>query len=186
VPGAHDHRRDRDLLERLASGSAEALADIYDRHAASLFRHALVLVRDRADAEDLVQAVFVKLATTGAPLLGVRQPAGYLHRMLHRAWIDEERRKATGARAVDFVTRDGAAWHANTSAGIEDSVDLLRALQRLPALQREVIVLHLIEGFSFREIGRLTNVSLFTAAGRYRVGMNRLRAALQADARGER
>ncbi len=40
---------------------------------------------------------------------------------------------------------------------------------RLPAEQREVIVLHLMEGFSFREVGRLTGVSLFTAAARYRL-----------------
>ena len=61
------------LLGDLAAGKAEALGELYDRHAASLFRHALALSRRRPDAEDLVQAVFVKLATTGAELVGVRR-----------------------------------------------------------------------------------------------------------------
>ncbi len=69
-----DDRADRALLGELASGRREALGELYDKHAASLFRHALALTRRRDEAEDLVQAVFVKLATTGAELLGVRTP----------------------------------------------------------------------------------------------------------------
>ncbi len=96
VPRARDDRRDRELLGDLAAGGPNALGELYDRHAASLFRHAIALTRRRPDAEDLVQAVFVKLATTGAELLGVRQPASYLHRMLHTTWLDGQRRTATG------------------------------------------------------------------------------------------
>lgn len=181
MPGAHDHRHDRELLADLAAGRAEALAGLYDRHAASLFRHALVLARHRADAEDLVQAVFVKLATTGAPLLGVREPASYLHRMLHTAWIDGQRRMAAAARAADQEEADTATSSARNQGSAEDGIDLARALDALPPAQREAIVLHLVDGFSFREIGRLTGVSLFTAAGRYRLGISRLRASMAAD-----
>lgn len=180
MPGAHDDRRDRELLGGLASGRADALVGLYDRHAASLFRHALVLARHRPDAEDLVQAVFVKLAATGAELLGVREPASYLHRMLHTTWIDGQRRKATGERAAAHAGLDTAEWAGPRDAAPEDAIDIARALEALPAAQREAIVLHLVEGFSFREIGRQTGVSLFTAAGRYRLGISRLRAAFGA------
>jgi RNA polymerase sigma-70 factor (ECF subfamily) len=167
VAGERDLRRDRELLRGLASGRPEVLAELYDRHAGSLLRHALMLTGQRQDAEDLVQAVFVKLATTGAELLGVRTPAGYLHRMVRTTWIDGQRRRATSARL-------------GPPAGIhEDAIDLARALETLPALLREAIVLHVVEGFSFREIGRLTGVSLFTAAGRYRTAIGRLRTVLE-------
>ena len=169
-----DDRRDRELLAELAAGRSNALGELYDRHAASLFRHAIVLSRRRPDAEDLVHAVFVKLATTGAELLGVRQPAGYLHRMLHTTWLDAHRRTATGERVVERVTTPAQAPHV----GIETSMDMARALDDLPAAQRAVVALHLVKGFSFRKIGRLTGVSLFTAAGRYRLGVARLRKSL--------
>lgn len=81
-----------------------------------------------------MHAVFAKLATTGAELLGVRTPASYLHRMVRTTWIDGRR--------------------------------------------REAVLLHVVEGFSFREIGRQTGVSLFTAASRYRLAVRRLRVAL--------
>jgi RNA polymerase sigma-70 factor, ECF subfamily len=167
-------RSDHQLFVDLAAGSPEAMGALYDRHAASLFRHALALARTRPDAEDLVQAVFVKLATTGAALPGVSAPASYLHRMLHTTWLDAQRRRSTGDRVVHEMDRETHAAPGNSA----DAIDLERALGGLPAEQREVIVLHLIEGFSFREVGRLTGVSLFTAAARYRLATRRLRKTL--------
>lgn len=81
MPPIHDDHRDRELLGELVLGRQHALGELYDRHAPSLFRHACALTRRRAEAEDLVQAVFVKLASTGAELLGVRTPASYLHQV---------------------------------------------------------------------------------------------------------
>jgi DNA-directed RNA polymerase specialized sigma24 family protein len=57
-------------------------------------------------------------------------------------------------------------------------LDLVRGLDALSDVQREVVVLHLVDGYSFREIGGMTGVSLFTAAGRYRDALGRLRAFL--------
>lgn len=164
-------RCDVTSLKRLVQGDREALADLYDRHAASLFRHGFALTRNRWDAEDLVQSVFLKLATTGAPLLAVRNPPNYLHRILRAAWIDGRRRPA--ARLEEPVHADVAAagWGDMTEAAI----DVTTAVARLPAVQREIVALHLVEGFSFWEAGRITGVSMFTAASRYRGALQRLR-----------
>lgn len=178
MPGARDIGRDRELLAALASGSPQALAELYERQVTPLFRHAFVLTRNRSDAEDLVQAVFLKLADAGAGLLGVREPAAYLHRMLHTAWIDGVRRSAAGERATDRTNHGTDHWAHSQQHPTEEGIDAARALEGLSPVQREAVLLHVVEGFSFREIGRLTGVSLFTAAGRYRVGIARLRDAL--------
>jgi RNA polymerase sigma-70 factor (ECF subfamily) len=155
------------------------LADLYDRHGASLFRHALALTRRQSDAEDLVQATFLKLRTTGADLAGVRSPASYLHRMLRSSWVDGYRRGIVGARAVeDMAATATSASSGATAFPIDDAIDIGRALDGLGAAQREAVVLHLVEGFSFREIGHATGVSLFTAAARYRLGIARMRRNL--------
>lgn len=175
--GATERRdeRDRELLGELDSGTPEALAELYDRHASSLFRHAMSLSRRQADAEDLVQATFLKLAATGADLSGVMAPASYLHRMLHMTWIDGRRRQAAGERIVEQAVGQSSGF----AVAPEDSIDIARALAALATPQREAIVLHLIEGLSFREVGRATGVSLFTAAARYRLGLGRLRKHLK-------
>jgi RNA polymerase sigma factor (sigma-70 family) len=174
VPRIRDDQGDKELFAAYAAGSREALGVLYDRHGASLLRHALALARRQTDAEDLVHAVFLNLATTGAELRRVRTPASYLHRMLHTTWIDTARRTATGARVVEEIAVTAPTLQAESA----DSIDLTRALDALPPAQREVIVLHLVEGFSFREVGKLTGVSLFTAAARYRLAINRLRTTL--------
>ncbi len=170
-----DDRRDRELLAALASGQREAIGLLYDRHALALFRHGVALTRSHAEAEDLVQAVFVKLATTGAELLGVRAPASYLHRMLKTTWVDAQRRAIVGERVVAQEATSNGPLQAQD---LDARLDIDRALGELPPLQREVIVLHLVEGYSFLEVGRLTGVSLFTASGRYRLGVARLRKIL--------
>jgi len=132
----------------------------------------MALSRQRADADDLVQAVFMKVATMGAELLGVRTPSSYLHRMLHAAWLDGRRRVVTAERAA------GRIPPSPRPSGTDEALAVARALDDLPPLQREVVILHLIEGHSFREVGRLTDVSLFTAASRYRLALRRLRETL--------
>ena len=176
VRAPRDERRDAECFARLVRGDRSALGDLYDMHAASLFRHGLVLTRRPGEAEDLVQAVFVKLATTGAPLLAVRKPANYLHRILHAAWIDSQRKPgATNETAIDA---NGEFAAQESGARMESAIDLTRALAGLPTLQRQAVQLHLIEGFSFREAGRIAGVSMFTAASRYRAALERLRAVL--------
>jgi RNA polymerase sigma-70 factor (ECF subfamily) len=179
VARASDDRGDHQLFLDLAAGKPEALGAVYDRHAASLFRHALALTRTRPDAEDLVQAVFVKLATTGASLPDVHAPGSYLHRMLHTTWLDVSRRRI----AMDRIVHETPPESHIPAVGAGDAIDLARALEALPAAQREVVVLHLVEGFSFREVGRLTGVSLFTAAARYRLATMRLRKTLSPTGR---
>jgi RNA polymerase sigma-70 factor (ECF subfamily) len=184
VPRDRDDRLDRELLRRLASGDAGALGDLYDRHAASLFRHGVALSRRPAEAEDLVQAVFVSLAMTGADLLAVRTPASYLHRMLRSAWLDGRRRVARAREqplpeiADDDRGEIPSGFPAQVPSNEAAALDVERALRMLPDDQREVVALHLVEGFSFREIGRMTGVSMWTVTGRYRLAIGRLRQVL--------
>lgn len=125
----------------------------------------------------------MKLATTGAELLAVRTPASYLHRMLSTTWLDSQRRVAAGQRVAEVSAMD---FVEPRSAGFESSIDLARAIDTLPDAQREALVLHVFDGFSFREVGRATGVSLFTAAARYRLAIARMRKALEQVPEGSR
>jgi RNA polymerase sigma-70 factor, ECF subfamily len=177
VRAPRDDRRDADCFARLVRGDRSALSDLYDVHAVSLFRHGLALARRPGEAEDLVQSVFLKLATTGAPLLAVRKPANYLHRILHAAWIDSQRRPWAANETAIGVNDELSAPESGSQ--MESAIDLARALAGLPAAQRQAVQLHLIEGFSFREVGRIAGVPMFTAASRYRAALDRLRGVLR-------
>ena len=173
--GARD--RDRNCLRRLAAGEVDALTTIWECHGDRAFRHALWVTGRREDAEDVVQTVFVRLAGLGAPLLGVRDLVAYLGTMVHHEAVAVSRRRSNSAGLFE---PDAMALLAVVPDG-EADVDRRRVavhVAALPAAQREVVLLHLWEGLSFREIGRATGVATFTAASRYRLATSRLRRVL--------
>ena len=90
--------------------------------------------------------------------------------MLRSAWVDALRRR-TVAREEPVQANVAGASGGDPAAAI----DVRRALLALPEEQREAVVLHLFDGWSFREIGAMTDVSTSTAASRYRLGIERLR-----------
>ncbi len=58
---------------------------------------------------------------------------------------------------------------------------LIKALARLPSEQRETIVLHLNGGLKFKQIANMQGISISTVQGRYRYGLDKLRAILIGD-----
>lgn len=172
-------RDDREALLRLAAGDRDALGELYDRHAEPLYRHAVWLLGSTEDAQDVVQSVFVKLTAMGPNVRRIQKLRVYLAGMGHHEGLDLLRRRATRReQPLDeplFEARGG-----DTGLGAE-RCELERLLGRLGAAQREVVYLHLFEGHSFREIGQVTGVSLFTAASRFRLAMKRLRQEARGD-----
>jgi RNA polymerase sigma-70 factor (ECF subfamily) len=170
-------RDDRARLRRLASGETDALAELYDLHAERLHAHALWVLGSREDAEDAVQRVFVRLAGMGGSLLGIRRPAAYLFRMARREALQILRRSAARAEkpfAGALVREEGSGPEERAEIAMIE-----RKIGRLDPVQREVVYLHLYEGLTFREIGKLTGAPTFTAASRYRLALARLRRELE-------
>jgi len=97
MSGADSREENRTSLRRRAEGDVSALEIIWEAHGDRAFRHALWVTGRREDAEDVVQAVFVRLAGMGADLLGVRNLAHYLAAMVHREAIDVSKRRASGS-----------------------------------------------------------------------------------------
>lgn len=173
-------RLDRRRLRRLASGDIDALGGIYDDHCERLFRLAWWITGSRDDAEEVVQAVMVKLAGMGEALLGIRRPGSYLARMTRHEALDRAARATrageAGPASERIVPEPAAGPEAERIALAAQVREHLAALR---PEQREAVYLHLFEAMTFREIGGRTGVSTFTAASRYRLALERLRERLK-------
>ena len=154
--------------------SSDRLADLYDRFAGSLFRHAAMILADRAAAADAVHNVFLKLAKAG--LGGDVQTLAYLRRAVRNECYSMMRsRRRDIAVAVDAQLLELVE---GTDARPAERLALEHALQQLPAEQREAVHLKVWEGMTFQEIADLTGEALNTVASRYRYAMEKLRAIL--------
>ena len=164
-------------FRQLADGRTEALEEIYATCADEVHGLALWRTGSAADAADVVQEVFVRLADRRARLGKVRNPLAYIRRMTHSISIDlfrkRARRREERIEACRFVEAAG-----DPPERLVDAERASKLLTKLPAAQREALFLRHFAGCSFAEIGRITGVPTFTAASRYRLGTRRLRSLL--------
>ena len=157
------------------------LERLYDNHAQALFAFLLNFTRDDADARDLLQEVFVKLARHPDLLAGVRDERAFLIRLAHNAAIDLIRRRGTQERNYDQLAAETVSLFPPTNDLDEQCfrAALADALGELPADQRAVIHLKLWEGLTFEQIAAALDIPPNTAASRYRYGLDKLRAHLR-------
>lgn len=168
---------DDPLRQALAEGREEAFAALYDQFAPSLFRVAVNLTGSPHDAEDAVQEVFVGVVRARRQMRNVENLRAYLFAALRHAAL----RLASARRERSLSPEELLCLSAPQTKGpdSEQSLCLERALQRLPAEQREVIALKIDGGLTFAEIAVVLGISPNTAASRYRYALEKLRAALE-------
>lgn len=168
----------RSPFEALAKGDFAALEAIWDAAGPHLYAIALWRTGNEEDARDVVQEVFVRLASGAQDLSRVRTPHLWILTVAHRAAVDLTRRRSVrSAEPLDtvyFLSSPGG-----TPESQAEEAEMYRALARLPGAQREAVSLRHIAGHSFREIGAITGVPTFTAASRCRLGLARLRRLLE-------
>jgi RNA polymerase sigma-70 factor (ECF subfamily) len=170
--------KDTLLLWRLKRGRKDALRRIYEKYCDDMLTLAVAMVRDKAAAEDIVHDVFVTLARSAAKTGHIRNLKAYLMTCVaNRAKeLLASRTRQTAAPADEPAAECGHP----IDALIDDEVhrQLIAAMDQLPYEQREVILLHLRAGLTFKMIAGHQGVSINTAQGRYRYGLDKLRSIM--------
>ncbi|HVC98943.1 MAG TPA: sigma-70 family RNA polymerase sigma factor [Pirellulales bacterium] len=174
-----DDRRQADtarLLSELANGREEAFNELYDRFGTRLFRVAQAQLRNRHDAEDAVQEVFIALIRSRHKLSEVRDLAAYLFAALRHTVARRSVRRAGEpiSTEIDVAEQDKTPRDADPRAERLES-----ALAALPPEQRELLALKFEGELTFAEIGGTLGISANTAASRYRYALEKLRGWLK-------
>jgi RNA polymerase sigma-70 factor (ECF subfamily) len=169
----------RRVFADLAKGRKEALGDLYEIVSGRLYGLALWRTGSPDDASEVVQELFVRVAERGKRLSNVRDPESWLLTVAHRLAVDATRRRRR--RAEESI--DSCPFLVAEDADVDRALDAGRAstlLAQLPPAQREAIYLHHFAGRTFEAIGRITGVPTFTAASRYRLGLEKMRRLMEA------
>jgi RNA polymerase sigma-70 factor (ECF subfamily) len=157
------------------------LQRVYDDHAQALFAFLLNFTRHEADAHDVLQEVFLRLARRPGLLDGVAEPRAFLIRLAHNRAIDLMRRRTTRHKNYERLAGESDTLFAPSDDPDEAAFRkaLTEALAGLPAEQRAVVHLKLWEGMTFDAIAGVLEISSNTAASRYRYGIDKLRERLR-------
>ena len=178
---------DEQLMKMLQDRDPAALGFLYDRHSGIVKSLGMKVVHNEAEAEDLLQEIFVEIWNRAAgydPAKG--KPLGWIVTLARRRAIDRLRKCQSRCRAEDRlreeVEQQPGAW---TTDPEEDFVmadireTLLKLLKTLPDAQRRAIELAFYQGMSQREVAAHTGIPLGTIKTRLELGLKKLTAALQ-------
>jgi RNA polymerase sigma-70 factor (ECF subfamily) len=155
--------------ERRASFEREAVV-----HLDTLYRVALRLTHNPADADDLVQDAMLKAYRAWDQYQPGTNAKGWLLTILRHAFINEYRRRkrrpeTTDVDAAEQVATLGDPREDDPQAAFFDRIvddEVLRAIDTLPEAFRETIVLSDVEGLSYQEIAQVLEVPVGTVKSR--------------------
>lgn len=170
---------DASVLARAQRGDMQAFATLYARFGQPCYGLALRLTGNAAQAEDLVQEVFLKLIDSIRSYRGEAPFGAWLKRMTANAAIDQLRKNKR------FSDADPEAMFANLDApetSPAQQLDAIALLQRLPPRARAVVVLHELEGYTHTEIAKLFGQSESYSKSILARGLQRLHAVAVAPA----
>ena len=175
-----ENEPDYRLMRRVAIGEEEAVAELYDRFSALVFKLSLQFLSNKAEAEDAVQEIFVRLWKT-ADRFDPRKAKLVTWVMLitRRHLIDRIRRKSVRPKEQEFTEHHGEsateAPHPSNVLLHERNAQLWQALQTLPEMQRTVIERAYFQGFTLKEVSRQIDAPLGTVKSALSRGLMRLR-----------
>ena len=147
---------------------------VYRSKAAELMLYGRALGLSHSEAEDVLHETFAALLERDEP---PDNPTHYVVRGFRNRALNF--RRSLWRRLAREV--ESKAWFEPTAGESPAERAAMRCLAELPPLQREVIVLKLWHDYTFEELGQLLDISPNTAAGRYRYGLERLRACLKGE-----
>ncbi|MHB1525088.1 MAG: RNA polymerase sigma factor [Candidatus Dormibacteria bacterium] len=158
-------------------GSAADFDRLYRDFRGRLLQTVTAIVGDPAEAEDCVQESFERAYVAWPKFRPEAPPQAWLHRIAINVAISHRRRQAM-RQVGETVRRLGRPQMAPDVAMTSDTLDLLKALRKLPPRQAAVIVLRHLHGYSNREIGAALDIPERTVASRLAAAKARLMAEL--------
>ena len=186
---AIDEASDEALMLRYQAGDAGAFDLLYARHRGGLFRFITRQCRAREHAEELFQEVWMNLIQARERYRDEAQFRTYLFTIAHNKLMDYFRRHGrVELRLYEFDGEESAVDQLATSRVDEPLVRaesqrqgaaILRAIEALPAPQREAFLLHEEGGFSIEEIAATVGCNAETAKSRLRYAVAKLREQLR-------
>ena len=179
---------DQQLIAQYLQGNERAFETLLSRHKEKIYTSIYLFVKDTALAEDIFQEVFIKIIDT-------LRKGKYNHegkfvqwalRISYNMCVDYFRRSKRRPKVSPTETFDIFDVLQNPEPNAEQTIirsqthDKIRSLvDQLPAEQREVVILRHYADMSFKEIAKLTRVSINTALGRMRYALINIRKMVE-------
>jgi RNA polymerase sigma-70 factor, ECF subfamily len=173
--------RERQLILDVQAGNHEAFRELVERHMRRVYDLAYGFLNDHDDAEDIAQDVFVKVYHSIGKFRYESGFSTWLYRITANSSLDRlKQRKRSIARFIPMEeSHVGEAAITQGTDNLDSSAHVERALHELPTLQRAVVMLRHMEGFSTKQVSVILKCSEGTVKTHLHRGLKKMRQKLQ-------
>ncbi len=178
-------REETEIISRCQQGDQEALKEIFDKYHKKVYRIAYGVVRQREEALDVVQEVFIKLFRSIRNFKGRSHFYTYLYRMVMNTAIDHKRK--AGKQFISSLDEEGSFEPSEEAEKgperillqkeLEERVKL--AMSKLPDEQRAALIYRDVEGLSYQEMAEAMGCSIGTVMSRLHYGRKKMQESLK-------
>jgi RNA polymerase sigma-70 factor (ECF subfamily) len=173
---------DSDLIERLRQDDLDALGVLFERYRDRVFRTALVIVRDPAVAEDILQDCFLKVYANAQRIDTERPLAPWLYRVtvnLSYTWLSRGKNRRTSIETVvDMLVSPMKQAPDRLTEQTELRQNVRKAISDLSIDQRVVVVLYYLNGLNLQDIAEILDLPIGTVKSRLYYARENLRGKL--------
>ncbi len=166
---------DAELLDRLlkdiADGGKSALAALYEAVSPAVYSFALSVLGSRADAEDVLQDVFVEIFRSAKGYKSVGKPMGWIISITKSKCLMKLRHDRFTARDADVEALSPPVDFP------EDKIIMKLCIEKLPEEERRIVLLK-ASGLKHREIAEILGMNLSTVLSKYHRALKKLKCAL--------
>ena len=174
--------RDMQWAEQIRNDNEIAFSNLFDAYYTPLCEYAYRYVKHAETMEDIVQEVFVRIwekRKQWEPKVSVR---AYLYRSVYNEVVTDFRKKRFELPFAELRELDNAVATNSTSSDVQDR-EIARAIklaiEMLPARRKEILVLRLVQGLSYKEISVILDISVNTIDTQIRRALKLLRTQLK-------
>lgn len=173
-----DSAFDARLVAELAAGDAKAAGKLFDRYGGLVYNLSARILKDAAEAEEVVQELFVRVWREAAKFDPARgEVKSYLVQMARSMAIDRLRSQASRAKREEAYALEAA--EGNPSSSQTEQGRLVRqALSLLPEDERNILAAAYFEGYTQAELAERFGLPLGTVKSKVRQGMQKMKKQL--------
>jgi RNA polymerase sigma-70 factor (ECF subfamily) len=174
---------DNALVKRILAGHHEACVELIGQYHAPIYRLLMHLCRDAHWAEDLAQESFLAAWSKIGSFKASSSLKTWLHQIAYRKFVDAHRRKQRTVplqdnSAIENKPSQGSNPYGQALAK-EQAQQLYQAIEQLKPDEREVVVLHYLQGLSYEETAEVLDQPSGTVKWRTSQALERLRSVLE-------
>ena len=165
------------LLFQIASGSKEALAQLYAETKSAVYGFALSILKNSHDAEDIMQEAYIRIYANAHTYKAQGKPLAWILTIVRNLALMKlrEQKRITTLSPEDWEIPD-------VTYGPDDNRLLVSTLlNRLTDQERQIVVLHSLTALKHREIAALLDLPLPTVLSKYHRALEKLKKSMKEE-----